>query len=409
MPPASSADEQRLKELQQALWRFSDRAPPNAARFSHDEAADCARVTPEDICSRSKRKAPSPPSMAPAEPPGIVAGGSVASSCASQCLKPVAPVHPPPERLTRPLPPPPPGLGLPYFVISLEDSIGERRLSNMNLPALYTIVKGVRPDDVPDHITQHWNVGRMSLERNRALQGAFAAHVKAWHAVVAGGDDGAVVLEGDAIFYRQHPMSSAQYPRNAITLLGGCFRGFGRWGLCETSFISAGKFLDTISHLTTGVHELPTQVDRAGVVNEMRWAMCVAYYIPAGMGAQLLKVVQTTTKKNVFKSPDVFLQPFTKYFLWPPAFGDQGEHSCCFTHKKDLGTDLYCSAGMREVAEGLGRPLPKVGCSTITLLDWQILHSKTLLDVQAGRVVAAKGRAKPGSRPSAACSRTQKA
>ena len=63
----------------------------------------------------------------------------------------------------------------------------------MNLPADYTLVAGVCPDNVPEHIRTHWYYGRMGLERNRALQGAFTAHVKAWEAVERAGDDGAIV------------------------------------------------------------------------------------------------------------------------------------------------------------------------------------------------------------------------
>ena len=46
----------------------------------------------------------------------------------------------------------------------------------------------------------------------------------------------------------------------------------------------------------------------------------------------------------------------------------------------ELGTQqgLYCSAGMREVAASLSRPLPPLGCSTAALLDWQLLQSKQL-------------------------------
>ena len=249
----------------------------------------------------------------------------------------------------------------------------------MNLPADYTLVAGVCPDNVPEHIRNHWYYGRMGLERNRALQGAFTAHVKAWEAVQRAGDDGAIVLEDDCLYYRQHPHSVAQYPRDAITLLGGCFRGFGKWGLCETSFISAGKFLDAVTHLPVGVQELPKQLDKNQKAHEMRWAMCVAYYMPPGMAKELLAVV-FENKKKTFKSPDIFLQPFTKYFLWPPAFGDQGDQSCCFTDKRDLGTDLYCSAEMRMVAQKLHRPLPPAGCSTIALLDWQIRAAKKLFE-----------------------------
>ena len=90
-----------------------------------------------------------------------------------------------------------------------------------------------------------------------------------------------------------------QYPTDAVTLLGGCFRGFGKWCVCETSYISGGKFLDTIIHLTTGLHELPRQSYRAAEPSQMRWFMCVAYYIPPGMAAQLIDVVDRPRKKQV--------------------------------------------------------------------------------------------------------------
>ena len=105
-------------------------------------------------------------------------------------------------------------------------------------------------------------------------------------------------MEDDCISYRPHPFSLAQYPTDAITLLGGCFRGFGKWGLCETSYINAGKFLDTTVHLPRGVHEIPVQTMRQGTTSQMRWAMCVAYYMPPGMAAQLIDVVDSANKKT---------------------------------------------------------------------------------------------------------------
>ena len=68
--------------------------------------------------------------------------------------------------------------------------------------------------------------------------------------------------------------------------------------------------------------------------------VCVAYYIPPGRAALLIDLVDDKHKKHVFRSPDAFLAPFTQYCLWPPAFGDQGEQSLCFTHSKELGVDL---------------------------------------------------------------------
>ena len=70
-----------------------------------------------------------------------------------------------------------------YFVVSLHDSTGEARLSNMGLRARYRVIDGVCPDEVPAHIVANWNSGRMRLEHNRALQGAFAAQVRAWRAI----------------------------------------------------------------------------------------------------------------------------------------------------------------------------------------------------------------------------------
>ena len=108
--------------------------------------------------------------------------------------------------------------------------------------------------------------------------------------------------------------------------------------------------------------------------------MCVAYDIPPGMAAQPTHVADHPRKKKLFKSLDVFLAPFTKFLLWPPACGDQGAQSLCFTHKEDLRTDLHWSAGMREVVARMHRPLPPPGCSTVDLLDWQTRESNALLE-----------------------------
>jgi hypothetical protein len=64
------------------------------------------------------------------------------------------------------------------------------------------------------------------------LQGAFAAHVRAWRALLHAGDAGGIVLEDDCIFYSPHLLAPMQYPTDAVTLLGGCFRGFGMGCVC---------------------------------------------------------------------------------------------------------------------------------------------------------------------------------
>ena len=127
-----------------------------------------------------------------------------------------------------------------YVLSSLHGSTGECVCQTW-VCARYRVIDGVCPDEVPAHIVAHWNSGRMSLGHDRALQGAFAAHVRAWRANLHAGDVGGTVLEYDCIFYRPHPLAPMQYPADAVTLFGGCFRGFGKSSLCETSYTSGGK------------------------------------------------------------------------------------------------------------------------------------------------------------------------
>jgi hypothetical protein len=67
-------------------------------------------------------------------------------------------------------------------------------------------------------------------------------------------------------------------------------------------------------------HRNPGQYDK---FHEMRWSMCVAYYVPMGMAGKLIYAVVNTTNKNAFKSPDVFLRSFhticSVFIFW--AFG----------------------------------------------------------------------------------------
>ena len=95
-----------------------------------------------------------------------------------------------------------------------------------------------------------------------------------------------------------HTLAPMQHPTDAVTLLGCCFRGFGTWGVCETIVISAGKFLDTTIHLTTGMHELSMQMYKTGDPNQMPRAMSAAHYIPPSMATPLIDVVDHPQKKN---------------------------------------------------------------------------------------------------------------
>ena len=70
-----------------------------------------------------------------------------------------------------------------------------------------------------------------------------------------------------------------------------------------------------ISHLTTGAHELPQNLAQGDKFREMRWSMCVAYYVYLGIAGKLIDAVDNTTKRKLFKSPDVFLHLFTHIFV----------------------------------------------------------------------------------------------
>ena len=154
------------------MQRFRDRGPSVVRPLQVMEEAAHMRVMPDDISSRAKRtarqavehppsshsfgegdtkldKGPTGPPGIDADgptsgPPGINAGGPTGlqsdngegSSCSSSCSlvshPPLPQPTPPPPGLAQ-VRTPPPGLGICYFVISLRDSTGEERLSNMNL------------------------------------------------------------------------------------------------------------------------------------------------------------------------------------------------------------------------------------------------------------------------------------
>ena len=147
--------------------------------------------------------------------------------------------------------------------------------------------------------------------------------------------------------------------------------------------------MDVLSALSLGVQELPrkgspqctwrTSLQPVAVTEStacrMRWSRCTAYYIPPGMATKLCREVDDTCTKTL-KTPDVWLGAFTKYFLWPPAFGDQGDVNQRLTPACDRwcdrSTDWYCDAEMREWAMQHGRELPQGGCSTEQVLSWQV-------------------------------------
>ena len=87
----------------------------------------------------------------------------------------------------------------------------------MKLPTTYTSIDGVFANDALDHSQAHRYAGSMTFYPNRRLQGEFVAYVKAWRATQHAGDNGAVVLDNDCVFYWLHPLFVAQCPYNDTT------------------------------------------------------------------------------------------------------------------------------------------------------------------------------------------------
>ena len=150
--------------------------------------------------------------------------------------------------------------------------------------------------------------------------------------------------------------------------------------------MSSCQFIQALAPLQAGIQPLPQRDEadepakkRKGGSGQqaskqlavMRWSMCVAYVVPPGLAQRLCEDVRVC-KGRVLKSPDIWLAHYTKYFLWPPAFGDQGCDSQCFTDSRELGTDLYCSSEMRRLAEKAGRALPALGAPEADVQNWQI-------------------------------------
>eukprot|EP00974_Lingulodinium_polyedra_P032433 3123469-Lingulodinium_polyedra.AAC.1 len=65
----------------------------------------------------------------------------------------------------------------------------------------YAVSLGVSLDDVPRHVEDHRYHGRVSIARNRTLQGDVVAHWKAWVRIASNGDNGAFVPEDDCVQY----------------------------------------------------------------------------------------------------------------------------------------------------------------------------------------------------------------
>ena len=216
-------------------------------------------------------------------------------------------------------------------VISLDDEVGRQRREGIDFPYLW--VRGVAPPDVPSFVREHWYPGRCSQARNERLQGAFSAHLTAWERIADLGSPAATILEDDAMLLRDY--SASDLPEDTVTLLGGVFRGFGKWHGAKQKAWCRGGCLETLAKFRHGVNEIPMEDGE-----RLRWVMALAYHIPRGMARKLVDAVRSTQGKQL-RCPDVWLQPFVTHFMWPPPFVDRGLPSQCMTVQGG-NSDMYC-------------------------------------------------------------------
>jgi hypothetical protein len=241
------------------------------------------------------------------------------------------------------------------YVISLDNEVGRKRLEGINFE--HEVSPGVLPSEVSEHIRSHWYPGRWTKQRNECFMASFSAHYRVWKKLADEGSPEAIVCEDDCVQCRELP--EEPLPQDGITLLGGVVCGYGHWrdlGKWER----AGCFLDYIRDLKPGVNPL----------NDMRWLMVLAYYIPAGYACKLVEEVEGATRKSL-KVTDVWLNGRAKYLVFPNCFADRDEKSQSGSTLNIHGSDLYCSKRMREIARKMGKPLPRWACGAEQAMEFQ--------------------------------------
>ena len=231
-----------------------------------------------------------------------------------------------------------------FVVISLDNELGRTRRENINLGEPYIWSPGVLPQDVPEFVRRRWYHGRYKPERSDRLMGAFAAHLRAWELIAGMGSPAMTVLEDDARHVRPvDVLDGLDMPGDSITLLGGVFKGLGKWQGVEQRAYARGGFVAQLGAFHLGINELPVHEGR-----RMRWVMAVAYHLPAGVASKLVACVYAAQKRTL-TTPDAWLNRFTTHFVWPPPFIDQDSPSQCMTPGDECGSDYYCDGRMQRI------------------------------------------------------------
>ena len=187
---------------------------------------------------------------------------------------------PSPPMSTLPSPPMSTLPSMPHLVVSLASDEGLRRRQCLNFE--HEIVEA---QPAPMWLTL---LGRYKKHVDAIRSGCFS-HYLAWQELVRLGQSG-VVLEDDAQRVRPDiSYSSAMFPMDGFTLLGGAIRTPGAWARESSEFVENGRIMDVVTSLRPGVNR----------VQGFRWTNSIAYFLPLDVAKQLIALVDANPKMRI--------------------------------------------------------------------------------------------------------------
>lgn len=243
------------------------------------------------------------------------------------------------------------GPGVPHLVISLAGSPeGARRRAQLNFEHAILWAHSEAPAWLQVH-------GRYKEPTLGAVRATFYSHYEAWRRLAEEGSP-AVVCEDDAYLVRGG-YDVSDFPQDSITLLGGAVRTPGAWAREKAEFIDSGEFMALVASMKVGLNPIH---------QGFRWTNCLAYYVPAAVAPELVRLaqVEATKPRGGLRAVDIWLgkSGMARYLLFPNAFIDMDnartQVSSPVEHRK---ADFYICANMRRASERMGIILPPRGCS----------------------------------------------
>jgi hypothetical protein len=220
---------------------------------------------------------------------------------------------------------------MPVFLISRETEEGARRRHSCNFE--FQHVPAAAHEKLPDWLRDRMVRGRRTEASFLCALGCFHSHTEAWRAMGAGAG---IVAEDDARQIRELPAVWPLVP----CLLGGALRTKGAWSRERQEYYEAGTCVRELSSLRCGVFQVPG-----------KWTMSVAYYLPAGFAAVLLK---SSESARSLCCVDVWLNEHIRHGWFPNPFCDALFRSQCMSPSKDLAADLFMNRQGRKSALSMG-------------------------------------------------------